>query len=90
MADCSNRKDHRASFHPQHPWSLPSEQRSLALQLRTTNSEFHNNNPAIIIAMDLFAKRLRSSIPGGAVSSYYCSVQCGAATRRNQFGSRRA
>ena len=44
MADCSNRKDHRASFHSHHPWSFPSEQRPLSLQLCTINSEFHNNN----------------------------------------------
>ena len=44
MADCSNRKDHRASFHPHHPWSLPSEQRTLSLLLFNIYSEFHNNN----------------------------------------------
>ena len=118
MADCSNRKDHRASFHPHHPWSLPSEQRTLSLLLCTICSEFHNNNnnnrsdnfrqksevpPSLLTSyngnnltrmqrisvpalqvnnpMKTFAKALRVFMAGPPVSSYHCSVQCGAATR---------
>ena len=64
MADCSNRKDNRASFHPHHPWSLPSERRTLSLLLCTIFSEFHNNsNRSNNI-------RQKSEVPPSLLTSY--------------------
>ena len=66
MAARSNRKDHRASFHPHHPWSLPSEQRTLSLLLCTIYSEFHNNNNS----NRSHNFRQKSEVPPSLLTSY--------------------